>query len=322
MNMSWLAALAVLIILAGCAASRRGAPPPAWAEAPAVAGVEHRVGSFRGAGELELFARSWRPEGPAIAALIVVHGLRDHSGRYAEAAQALARAGVAVHAFDLRGHGRSPGERVYIERFTEYQEDLGRFLAQVRAREPGVPVFMMGHSMGGAIVTSYVREARPELAGVVLSAAALQPGADLSPLLIRVTKRLGERHPRWRVLRLKPRLFSRDPEVVRENAKTDPLIDRRPGPARTAAELLRTLEQIAGSMEQVRAPLLILHGGADRITDPAGSAALHQRAGSPDKTLKIYPGLYHDLLHEPERALVLAEISSWLLARVPAPPGP
>jgi len=310
----------VIAAILGCATGRHEGPPPVWVEPAAAVGVEHQVGSFRGEGELELFTQSWRPEGPVRAALVVVHGLRDHSSRYAEAAVGLAQEGVAVHAFDLRGHGRSPGERVYIDHFAEYQMDLGRFVAQVRAREPGVPVFLMGHSMGGAIVTSYVLEQRPEVAGVILSAAALQPGRDLSPTLIRVTKRLGDRHPRWRVLKLKPRWFSRDPEVVRENAKTDPLIDRRAAPARTAAELLRTLEQIGASMEQLQVPLLILHGSADRITDPTGSQALHRRAGSPDKTLTLYPGLYHDLLHEPERTVVLAEISDWLVARAPGLP--
>jgi alpha-beta hydrolase superfamily lysophospholipase len=248
-----------------------------------------------------------------------VHGLRDHGSRYAEAAQTLTRAGVAVHALDLRGHGRSPGPRAYVESFADYHEDLARFVADVRAREPGAPLFLFGHSLGGAIVTSFVLARRPEIAGVVLSAAALRPGPDISPLLMRVTLRLGDRHPRWRVLRLKPKWFSRDPEVVRDNARTDPWIDRRPVPARTAAELLRTLTRIEAAMPELRVPLLILHGVADRITDPGGSQALHDRAGAPDRTLERYPGLYHDLLHEPERAAVLADISRWLLARAPAP---
>ena len=301
----------------------RPAPPPA---------VEHREEKFLSAEGLKLFAQSWRPAtSTPTAVLMIVHGLKDHSSRYAALAEELVPRGFAGHAFDLRGHGLSEGARVWVDEFEQYVDDLGRFLALVRTREPGRPIFLFGHSMGGAIVTRYVLEKKkpalsPSLGsgaapirGLVLSAPALKPGAEISRVTIAAAKLLGAVTPSLAVLDLDVRLFSRDPAVVRDT-EADPLVYNLKGPARTGAELLRTLQWIGERMEDVEVPLLILHGTADRITNPEGSRELAQRARSTDKTLHLYTGLYHDLLHEPERAMVAADLRRWLEARAVAPP--
>lgn len=296
-----------LLLIGACVPSVR--PPVAPA---VVAGVEHRESRLRGGADVELYAQSWRPAGPARGAVLLVHGLKDHSARYAELAQHLAAQGFAVHAFDLRGHGRSGGERAQAAALSEYVADLEIVAAQVRAAEPGLPLIVFGHSMGGAIATTYALDHAGELQGLVLSAAALRLGPDVGPGLVKITRKLGRKHPDWRVLKLKPKWFSRDPAVVDDVAGADPLVDPRKIPAGTAAALIDGIARIQADMEELAVPVLILHGDADRITPPEGSRDLLRRAGVADKRLEVYPGHYHDLLHEPDHAKVIADITRWL----------
>lgn len=316
--------LTSLLVLAACQGPAQAVRPPGQGSTAfsATAGreVSHEESTFEGLGGLQLFSQSWRPVGEeARAVLIVVHGLRDHSSRYAELAEHMVGQGFAVYAFDLRGHGHSEGVRVHIDSFDEYTSDLGLFLDRVRQREPGKPVFLFGHSMGGAIVTLFTLEKKPDISGMVLSAPALKPGADVSGALITTTKVVGGIFPNMKVLELDPQKFSRDPAVVKEN-ETDPLIFQKGGPARTASRLLGALSKISERMEEVSVPVLAMHGTADTITDPEGSKALVKQARSTDKTLKLYDGLYHDLLHEPEKAQVLGDVTQWLTAHVPTAP--
>jgi acylglycerol lipase len=317
-----LSLLPCLLILAACQGPQQALREPGASTKSfsALAGreVAHEESSFEGEGGLKLFSQSWRPVGEEPrAVLIVMHGLRDHSSRYGELAEHLVGQGFAVYAFDLRGHGRSEGVRVYIDSFDEYLSDLGIFLEQVKKHEPGKPVFLFGHSMGGAIVTLFTIEKKPDIQGMVLSAPALKPGSDVSGALIATTKVVGGILPNLKVLELDPKQFSRDPAVVKEN-ETDPLIYQKGGPARTASRLLSALNTISERMEEVSTPVLVMHGTADKVTDPEGSKALVKRASSTDKTLKLYDGLYHDLLHEPEKAQVTADVVQWLVAHANA----
>src|SRR5207244_2707110 len=140
--------------------------------------------------------------------------LKDHSGHYAAAATELAERGYAVYAFDLRGHGLSEGHRVWIDSFEDYLDDLDVFVARVRARESDKPLFLFGHSMGGAIATLYTLERKPPLRGLLLSGPALKRGSDISGFLAGVTRFLGALVPNLGVLDLENRWFSRDPAVV------------------------------------------------------------------------------------------------------------
>ena len=314
--------LACVLALAACQGPGQAVRTPAastTAFSP-IAGrdIAHEESTFEGTGGLQLFSQSWRPtsEQPR-ATVVVVHGLRDHGSRYAELAAHLVGQGFAVYAFDLRGHGHSEGVRVQVDAFEDYLVDLGRFVERVRQREPGRPVFLFGHSMGGAIVTLFTLEKKPDVQGLVLSAPALKPGKDVSKALIATTKVLGGLMPNLDVLKLDPKQFSRDPAVVKEN-ETDPLIFQEAGPARTASQLLSALNTISERMEELTTPVLVMHGTADTITDPDGSRALAQRAQATDKTLKLYDGLFHDLLHEPEKAQVLGDVSAWLTTHVGA----
>lgn len=286
------------------------APPPVAATAPTSV-AEHFESSFEGKSGLKLFAQSWRPQGSTRAVVVLVHGLKDHSTRYAALANKLVAQGYAVHAFDLRGHAKSAGGRVVVDSFDDYETDLARFLELVRKQDPGRPIYLFGHSMGGAISTLYALSHPTELQGLLLSAPALQGGADVSPFLMRVTGFLGATLPGLPIFSLDNRAFSRDPKMVAD-MDHDPLVYQSPAPARTAAELLGAIEHIQQNMAQLSVPVLILHGTADRITNPEGSKALFARAGVADKTLKLYEGAFHDLLHEPEQEQVSSDILNWL----------
>lgn len=318
-----LLALALPALLAACAAppQARPAAPPRFAPAPP--GVVHRSAVFTGKDGTELFEQSWCPTAATRSALVLVHGLKDHSSRYAVLGEDLARRGVAVFAADLRGHANSGGRRVWIEGFDEYVADLDALVERARARVGAkMPLFVFGHSMGGAIATEWALDhaalpGRPRLAGLILSAPALRAGADVSRALIASTKALSTVGPALAVFDLPNENFSRDPKVIAEMS-ADPLIYQGNGPARTAAELLRALERIGDRMEEVQTPLLILHGTEDRVTDPDGSRELYNRSVAKDKTLRTFPGMWHDLMHEPEGPQIRGEIVKWISDRSPA----
>ncbi len=287
--------------------------PPTRLQAPGGASVSHVEGAFTAPDGLKLFRRSWRPEaGAPRAAVVVVHGLRDHSARYGELGLVLASRGLAVHAFDLRGHGRSEGVRVWVDPFTQYLDDLDAFVKLVAQEEPGVPVFLLGFSMGGGIVTLDALTRKPPVAGLVVLGGALTR-KNVSGFLAGSTRLASALFPHLDAFSLDPAQFSRDPAVVEQN-RTDPYIFQDAAPARTAAGLLGALEEITAHRSELTLPLLALHGTTDVVTPPDGSKELVAEARSPDKTLKLYDGFAHDLLHEPAHAQVLADIVSWLEA--------
>jgi len=267
---------------------------------------------FEGADGVRLFARSWLARSPR-AAMVLVHGFAEHSGRYEHVGAALAAAGFEVHAFDLRGHGRSDGPRATVRTMDQYLDDLDRFLAVVRGKSPGVPLFVLGHSMGGAIVALHAIERRPDVRGVLLSGAALTGGARLG---VRewIIVQVGRLFPGLPLVKLAAASVSRDPEVVRLY-DGDPLNYRGRIKAGLASAMIRGSQRVAKGLASLQYALLIMHGSDDALAPVETSEALHAGAGSRDKTLKVYEGLYHEILNEPERGRVLADIVTWVSAR-------
>jgi alpha-beta hydrolase superfamily lysophospholipase len=257
----------------------------------------------------QLFARHWTATGDVHGVVVLMHGLKDHSARYADFAARLAAGGYSVYAFDLRGHGRSAGPRVAPDPWMDYVDDLDWFLTTVEGREAGKPVFLFGHSMGGAIAARTAEVHRPQLAGLVLSAPALV--VDAPPLLIAATRMTGALMPKFPALKLDYGDFSSRPEARGEIDK-DELISQPPAPARTAAGLVDGMRVIWRDADSLTMPVLALHGTKDRLTAPSGSRTLIARVPSADKTLRIYPGFFHDLLHEPRGSEVASDIHSWL----------
>jgi len=258
-----------------------------------------------------LFESSRSPEDrPARAGVAIVHGYAEHSGRYEEVAGRLLAAGYGVYQFDLRGHGRSEGPRAFVRSFDDYVRDVQAFVEQVRRRHEG-PLFLLGHSMGGLIAARWTLANPLGASGLVLSGAALKVNDRIHPWLQRMSSAIGMVAPRLPTIRLDDAALSRSAETVRR-FREDPLVYHGRMPARTGAEILRAARQLAPRFSEFRLPLLIMHGGDDRLADPEGSRHLHAQAVSRDKTLKLYPGLYHEIFHEPERRQVLDDLVAWL----------
>lgn len=260
----------------------------------------------------------WEPTGaPVRAAAVLVHGLHDHPGRYAGLARALNERGVAVYAQDHRGHGASGGARQRVDSVEQLSGDVGLALAEARRRHPDKPLFLYGHSMGGLVAAhmAAAEGAQPALAGVVLSSAALVLPASASGGTRAVVGTLGLLAPGLPLEAVDPTQIVREP-AARETLAKDPAILREKLPARTIATILGGVVDLQTRASGIRAPLLILHGGADKVTDPAGSRALAERAGSADKKLVVYDAALHSLLHEPEGSAVQSEIVAFVDARI------
>jgi acylglycerol lipase len=271
--------------------------------------------SFKTADGVNIFTRSWKPEGTPRAVIVLVHGFNAHSGYMIWAAEQFATHGLAAYALDLRGRGRSGGERFFIEKFSDYTGDVDRLVELARSANPGLPVYMLGHSAGGVVASTYVFEHQDTMAGLVCESFALDVGVpDAAALLI---KGIGHLAPHLHVYALKNEIFSRDPAVV-ATMNADPLIAHESQPAETSAELIRGAEQLKANMPKYSVPILIIHGTADKATRYQGSQYFYDHAGSKDKTLTLYDGHYHDLLNDVGKEGVMAYIQSWLDDRIAA----
>lgn len=262
----------------------------------------------------KLFVRSWQPPGTPRAVVAICPGFNSHGGYYLWTAEQLAAAGYAVYVVDLRGRGKSDGERFYVDRVGEYEDDLADLIRLAKSRQPGLPVFLLGHSAGGVTSCIYALDYQNELAGLICESFAFEvPAPDFA---LAVLKGIAHIAPHAHVLKLKNEDFSRDPHVVAA-MDADPLIANESQPSQTAAALVHADERLRQEFGSITLPVLILHGTADKATKPEGSQFFHDRAGSPDKTLKLYPDAYHDLLNDIVKDQVMADIKAWIAARLP-----
>lgn len=298
-------------------------------------------GTFSGSNSLQLFYQSWYPapltgttatvldseagasasigSAPIRGVLALIHGLGEHSGRYCNVVKALTSAGYAVFAFDNQGHGRSEGQRGHIDHWQDYRSNTQAFLQLVRRQEPTAPLFLMGHSLGGLIVLDYVlRDAQTSqfqalnVQGIVVSAPPIQPFNStassarialarlLSGLLPRLTLRMG----------LDKSGLSRCQEVANQIAD-DPLVHSCVT-LRWGTETLNTIQWVKAHIDQLQLPILLIHGEADPIIAPAGSRQIFQQIQTPDKTLNLYPGSYHEPHNDLDAEVVVADLVNWL----------
>jgi len=272
--------------------------------------------SFQGVGGLKIFTRSWHsPTEKPRAVVVIVHGFNSHSGQYGWVAEQLVASGFAVYALDLRGRGQSEGERFYVQNFADYVNDLASFVHQAKAKEPGLPVFVLGHSAGGVVSCVYALEHQTEISGLICESFAHQvPAPDVA---LSILKGLAHVAPHAHVLKLKNEDFSRDPVAVAA-MNNDPLIADEVQPTQTVAEMVRADERLKKEFPLITLPLLILHGTLDKATRPSGSQFFYDTAGSTDKTLKFYEGHFHDLLNDIGKEAVMADIQQWIVKRLPA----
>ncbi len=275
---------------------------------------QHIEGKFKGHQGLSLYYQSWLPANEPRAVLLVVHGLAEHSGRYMNMVNRFVPKGYAVYGFDQRGHGKSPGLRGYIERFSYFVNDLSNFSSVIRSKHQDTKIFIVGHSVGGTIATAYAVHHQDDFNGLILSGATLEVGASVPSGPITVARALSFLLPKMGLYVIDASAISRDQAVV-DAYVDDPLVYRGRIRARSGTELIKTMRILPHQMSQLRLPILIMHGTADRLSDPRGSEILYDRVSSRDKTLKLYDGCYHEIFNEPEREQVLADMEAWLLAR-------
>lgn len=272
--------------------------------------MQHSVGSFMGQQNITIFTQQWLPEGAPRAVIVIAHGYGEHSGRYAHVAAHLVQHRYAVYALDHRGHGQSGGPRTQIRDMREFVADLHTYIEQVRAAHPDLPLVLYGHSMGSQIALLYAGQHQDDLAGLITTGTAL--ASSNHPLLVAAVKLLGGLHFNGRILpQIPASAISRDPDIVQAYVD-DPLVDSRPVRLDMAAALARGLEHAGRVLPDLRVPYLALHGGGDLITLPEAARIVERRSGSPDTTVKIYDGLYHEIHNEPENDQVLADITQWL----------
>ena len=273
---------------------------------------EEKIESAKG---FKINVRSWSPESTPRAAVVICHGVNSHGGQYVWVGEQFAAAGFAAFALDLRGRGKSDGERFYVEDVADYVADVANTVKLAKSRHPGLPVFLLGHSAGGVVSATYVLENQAELSGFICESFAFQvpaPGFALAAI-----KGLSHLAPRLPVLKLKNEDFSRDPKAV-EALNSDPLTAHEVQPAITVAALVRADERLREEFPLITLPVLIMHGTEDKATVCHGSEFFHQTVGSKDKTLKLYEGHYHDLLNDIGKEQVMTEIQEWIGKRLPA----
>jgi alpha-beta hydrolase superfamily lysophospholipase len=278
--------------------------------------VRHSIGEFTGDGGLRLFRQSWLPDVPPRAAVVNLHGLGDHSGLYEPLVEHMVGAGFGVYSFDARGNGLSEGQRAYIDQWSELRSDLGIFLGLVRAETEGQAPFLVGTSLGGLVALDYAAAHPKGLAGVVAVSPPLGKLAVPGYLLAlgRVLSRVWPRFSMEAGMDLSG--LARDPAVA-ATVLGDPLFHRL-GTARLATEVETTIARMRG-MRDFPVPLLLLHGGADRMVPPEGTRGFHAGLSGGDHTYVEYPDGFHALTADTGKERVLADITSWIEQRLPAP---
>jgi alpha-beta hydrolase superfamily lysophospholipase len=271
---------------------------------------EEKIDSSSG---LKIFVRSWLPESKPRAVVVICHGVNSHGGQYTWVGEQFAASGLGAYALDLRGRGRSDGERFYVEQVADYVSDVTSTVMLAKSRHPGVPIFLLGHSAGGVVSSIYVLEHQAELAGFICESFAFQvpaPGFALAAI-----KGLSHIAPRLPVLKLKNEDFSRDPKAV-EALNNDPLTAHEVQPAITVAALVRADERLREEFPLIKVPVLIMHGTDDKATVCHGSEFFYETVGSKDRTLKLYDGHYHDLLNDIGKEGVIGDIKAWIDSRL------
>lgn len=280
--------------------------------------IYHSESRFKGVGGLDLYYQNWYPEGKVRGILAVVHGLGAHSDRYRNIVEHLLPKQYAIYGLDMRGHGRSSGQRGYINAWAEFREDLRAFLKLIQQQQPGVPVFVLGHSLGGMVVLDYVLR-YPQESLALQGAIALAPSigeVGVPPLRLFLGKILSRVWPRFSLTTgLDTTAASRDEKVLAALAE-DKLRHNR-ATARISTEFFATRDWIHAHAADWQIPLLILHGGADRVALAEGSEMFFQRVTYPDKLRIEYPGAYHEIHADINSQEVLADLESWLERHLP-----
>ena len=272
--------------------------------------VSQLESTFCGAHGLSLFYQAWYPPRAAKAVIALVHGFGEHCDRYATVTAALTQAGYVIFGFDNQGHGRSEGQRGHINRWQDYRDNVSAFLAQVRQHEPNLPLFVLGHSLGGLIVLDFALNTPQGLTGIIISGPPIRPVGIAKPYLVAIARILSGIWPRFSMdVGAGAETLSRDQTVVNQT-EDDPLTHSM-ATVRWGTECLVAIAAVRRNISQLQVPILLLHGSADKVNDVKGSREIFERIAI-DKTLKIYPGSYHEPHNDLDRNQVMDDVVEWL----------
>ena len=277
--------------------------------------MNHLDGYFKSVRDSEIYYQAWLPEKDTKAVILIVHGLGEHSGRYENVVNHFVPLGYAVYGFDLIGHGKSDGEREYIERFEDYTKILNEYIGMVKSWQEDKQLFLLGHSIGGTIVIYYLLDHPQDFPGVVISAPTILIPKGTTQMTIATAKVLSKITPKLGMMQLDPIGVSSDPKVVSDYI-SDPLVFHGKSPVRFMAETLRAILRINDEFEKLTQPLMVVSGSEDALADPEGSELLFEKVSSQEKEIKIYEGFHHEVLNEPDHIRVLSDIEAWLEDRL------
>jgi len=273
-------------------------------------GMIRREGKFSGPRGLSIYFQYWQPETEPRALLLIVHGAGEHSTRYQQLAHYFTARGYAIATLDHPGHGKSEGRYGHVERFDDFGATLEIFQRQLAADFAELPFILVGHSMGGLISSLHLLQHQQDFVGCVMSGLAITTEVEPGFLQLFLIRCLSLVAPGTGVLQLDPNGVSRDPAVVADYVN-DPLINHGKMSARMVAELFSSMQRLQVAAPEITLPLLVLHGGEDAMTAPEGSRFFYNRVSSVDKTLKIYPGLFHEIFNEPQQEGVFGDMLAW-----------
>mgnify|MGYP005836440075 FL=1 len=279
-------------------------------------GYTHGTGTFIGKGGIEIYFQAWRAERPK-GIVVISHGLGEHSGRYANIIERMRGSGVSFYALDHRGHGRSGGTRGHVASFMEYIRDLKVFINQIKDEYGTLPIVLLGHSLGGLIAMKYALTHPDDMKALVLSSAGLVPAVAVPAWKKKMGLFFSKHIPTLAMSNgLDAAELSHDRSVV-DAYVNDPLVHDRVT-SRWYAEFTATEEECLRRASELDMPLLVIHGKADAIVDYRGSEKVYAEARSKDKTLHLFPGLYHETMNETpsERAKVLDVVAKWIVSHL------
>ena len=271
--------------------------------------------TFDGVGGVRIVYDVWMPDTAPRGVVVLAHGYGEHARRYDHVAERFGQAGLAMYALDHRGHGRAGGKRVRVRHMKEFVADYRTLVLIARNENPGIPLIVLGHSMGGGIAFAYGVQYPGEYDLMVLSGPAIAAHTGVSKAKAILGKAVGSILPDLPIEQISADAVSRDPKVVADY-KADPLVYRGKIPAGIGKALLVVGETMERKAPGITAPLLVVHGEDDQLVSAAGSRRLVECIGSKDVELKVYPELYHEVFNEPERDQVLDDVTHWIQARL------
>jgi len=272
--------------------------------------MQHNSGSFKAADGTSIYTEHWLPEGETWAVVVISHGVGEHVARYEHVAARLVADGFAVYGLDHRGHGKSEGVRAYYDDFNQPVNDLKQYIDQVQAAPPGKKIFLYGHSLGSLIALVFTLRHQRNLSGLIISGTPLEIEAGEPKLLIALAGLLDRLIPQAAITPLPTSYLSTDPELVRAY-ENDPLVYHGNVRVRIGHQIVQNSRMVKTRLSEITLPLLVIHGAEDKICPPAGSETLYRGAGSTDKTLKLYPGMFHEIHNEIDKATVLNDVAAW-----------